>query len=745
MQGVGFRPFVYQLARRHNLAGWVCNTPGGVLIEAEGDEEKLRRLLESLRSETPALASVSDVRVKPVSPTGGTEFLIRSSIGGAEVQPIVPPDVAACADCIADVLTPGNRRHLYPFTNCTNCGPRFTIIRRVPYDRPNTTMQGFRMCPECGAEYDDPTDRRFHAQPNACPACGPHLSLDGREYPDDSEAISRSAALLREGKILAVKGLGGFHLACDARNTEALRTLRMRKGRAGKPFALMCADLDEVRRICEVDRTSEALLLSPERPVVLMPARRDSGISPLAASGTGSLGVMLPYTPLHQLLLAESPPSLVMTSGNLAEEPIVHRNEEAVERLGHIADRILAHNRPIHMPCDDSVARVVDGVPMVIRRARGYVPRPIEIDMEMPQVLACGGDLKSAFCLTKGRLALLSQHLGDLDNAPTLEHYRRIVDHFCGFFAVQPEVIAHDLHPDYHSTRYAMSLSAAADRRVGVQHHHAHIASCMAENRLSGPVIGVAFDGTGFGADGRIWGGEFLVADYDDFRRAAHLAYVPMPGGEAAIRRPGRMALAYLLHTFGPSEVGIAPGLSSAEAQAVRTQIERGLNAPLTSSMGRLFDAVSALLGICTEVTYEGQAAIELEAMASGPTEQTYAYDIVEGQSGALGIDVRPMIARIAEEIERGTPAESVSSIFHSTVADMVVSVCCKVRDQTGLNRVVLSGGVFQNVLLLGMALERLRRQDFEVFRHSMVPCNDGGISLGQAVVAARRCARSCA
>jgi len=745
VQGVGFRPFVYQLARRHDLAGWVCNTPGGVLIEAEGDEENLRRLLDALRSESPALASISDVRVEAVSPTGGRDFLIRSSIEGAEVQPIVPPDVAACAECMADVLTPSNRRHLYPFTNCTNCGPRFTIIRRVPYDRPNTTMQGFRMCPECAAEYEDPADRRFHAQPNACPACGPHLSLDGREYRNDSEAVSKAAALLRDGKILAVKGLGGFHLACDARNTKALRTLRTRKGRAGKPFALMCADLDEIRRICEVDRTSEALLLSPERPIVLMPARRGSGISPLAAPGTDSLGVMLPYTPLHQLLLAESPPSLVMTSGNLAEEPIVHLNEEAVGRLGRIADHILAHDRPVHMPCDDSVARVFDDVPMVIRRARGYVPRPIEIDMEMPQALACGGDLKSAFCLTKGRFALLSQHLGDLDNAPTLDHYRRIVEHFCGFFAVRPEVIAHDLHPDYHSTRYAMSLSATADRRIGVQHHHAHIASCMAENRLSGPAIGVAFDGAGFGTDGRIWGGEFLVADYNDFRRAAHLAYVPMPGGEAAIRRPGRMALAYLLHAFGPSDVVAAPGLSAAEEQAVRAQVERGLNAPLTSSMGRLFDAVSALLGICAEVTYEGQAAVELEAGASGPTEQTYGFDISEGPSGALEIDVRPMISEIVAEIVQETPAELISGKFHSTVADMIVRVCREIRDQTGLNQVALSGGVFQNALLLGMALERLRSRGFEVFRHSIVPCNDGGISLGQAVVAARRCALSCA
>ena len=742
VQGVGFRPFVYQLARRHELTGWVCNTAGGVLIEVEGDEENLHLFEESLRSETPVLASISGISDEIVHTVGSVEFLILSSIYGDEIQPIVPPDTAACAECMADVSNPENRRYHYPFTNCTNCGPRFTIIRSIPYDRPNTTMSKFRMCPDCLSEYEDPGDRRFHAQPNACPSCGPHLALDGRTYIGDAEIISKAAELLRNGKILAVKGLGGYHLACDARNTEAVDTLRERKGRAGKPFAIMCVDLDEVRRICEVDAASEKLLLSPERPIVLMPTRRGSGISPLVASGTKSLGVMLPYTPLHHMLLAESPPSLVMTSGNLSEEPIVHQDEDALERLGGIADHILAHDRPIHLACDDSVARVSDGIQMIVRRARGYVPRPIEIDMDMPQILACGGDLKSTFCLTKGRLALLSQHLGDLDNAATLDHYRMVVDHFRRFFAVEPEVIAYDLHPEYRSTRYAMSSDIP--RRIGVQHHHAHIASCMAENRLSGTAIGVAFDGTGYGTDGNIWGGEFLIADYDDFQRTAHLAYVPMPGGEAAVRKPGRMALSYLLYTFGSvgEDVGIKiiPGLSTAEAYAVRAQIERGLNAPLTSSMGRLFDAVSAILGVCGEVTYEGQAAIELETSASGPTDNTYGFEISRNPLGVLEIDVRPMIAEIVEELKRGTSAGLISSRFHSTIADIIVRTCCALRDETNQNRVVLSGGVFQNILLLNMAVERLKSKGFDVFRHVNVPCNDGGISLGQAVIAARRC-----
>lgn len=735
VQGVGFRPFVYRLARRHKIAGWVCNTADGVLIEIEGREDELSDFLDAISAEAPPAASVSDVRAEPMPVAGDTDFEIRQSTPRVEARTSIPPDIATCPDCRSDISTPGNRRHEYPFTNCTNCGPRFTIIESVPYDRASTTMKVFRMCPACEAEYGNPLDRRFHAEPNACPICGPHLSMDG--VAGDSEVISEAARLLHEGKVLAIKGLGGYHLACDARNSDAVRTLRTRKGRNGKPLALMCGDIEEARRICEVDPASEALLNSPERPIVLMPSRPESGISPLVAQGTTTLGVMLPYTPLHHLLLRRSPPALVMTSGNLSEEPIVHLDEEAVERLGHIADHILSHDRPIHIACDDSVARVRDGIPLVIRRARGYVPRPIELGAEMPQVLACGGDLKSTFCVTKGNLAMLSQHLGDLENAPSLDHYMRTVDHFLRFFDARPEVIAHDLHPDYHSTRYATAIEGVP--KIGIQHHYAHIASCMAEHHLSDAVIGVALDGTGYGTDGRIWGGEFLIADYEGFTRAAHLAYVPIPGGEAAIRRPGRMALAYLLRAFGDSADNIAaeimPHLSADEARAVRMQIEREVNSPLTSSTGRLFDAVSALLGVCSEVTYEGQAAIELEAIADGPTAETYPRNLAEG----LEIDVRLMIAEIVEDIRRGVPKSTISSRFHSTMANIVVETCCVLRDRSGLGRVALSGGVFQNMLLLGMTQERLRTRGFEVFRHSLVPCNDGCISLGQAVIAARR------
>lgn len=735
VQGVGFRPFVYRLAGQQKLSGWVRNVADGLVIEVEGEESALRVFVEALRTESPPLASVSEVTAVPIPVEGDAGFAIRKSIEGADTRPIVPPDVATCPDCLSDITSPANRRHGYPFANCTNCGPRFTIIEGIPYDRASTTMSSFRMCSDCEREYCNPLDRRFHAQPNACPACGPHLILDGASSTEDGEVIAHAADLLLTGKVLAIKGLGGFHLACDARSDQAVRALRTRKGRAGKPFALMCYDLTEARRVCEVDRHSEALLLSPERPIVLMPARPENGISRSVAEGTSRLGVMLPYSPLHHLLLSTGPPTLVMTSGNLAEEPIAYENDDAARRLGHIADHILAHDRPIHVPCDDSVIRVFEGAPMPIRRARGFVPRPIDLGVELPRILACGGDLKSAFCLTKGSLAVMSQHLGDLENAPTLDHYERMVAHFCRFFDCEPEVVAHDLHPDYHSTRYAESSGIA--HKIAVQHHHAHVASCMAENGVEGPVIGVAFDGTGYGTDGRIWGGEFLIADQRGFRRAAHLDYVPLPGGDVAVRRPGRMALSYLMSALGPD---VPPQLlTPEEGRVVAVQIERGLNCPLTSSIGRLFDAVSALLGVCTETNYEGQAAIELEAFSSGPTEGAYRYNLCR-ENEPIRIDVRPMIREIAEEVARAEEVAGISAKFHSTIADMTVEVCAALRDRTGLCRVALSGGVFQNVLLLGMVVERLRKRGFEVFIHRIVPCNDGGLSLGQAVVAAGRC-----
>ena len=728
VQGVGFRPFIYRLAVRLRLAGWVCNTGDGVLIEAEGTEGDLAAFLAAIQREAPPLAQIGGVCDEPVYPLGETTFTIRHSAEGA-ARAVIPPDVATCADCLAEIRDPADRRFRYPFTNCTNCGPRFSIIAGVPYDRPRTTMREFAMCPACRAEYEDPADRRFHAQPNACPACGPQAALDGEEGAD---VPALAAVLLGAGKILAIKGLGGYHLACDARNNEAVMTLRVRKGRAGKPFALMCRDLAEARRICVVDAAAERLLLSPAHPIVLLPARPDNGIAPGVAPGVRTLGIMLPYTPLHELLLAACNGVLVMTSGNLSDEPIAGDDDEARQRLGHLVDHFLTHNRPIHIACDDSIAREHAGGTVVLRRARGYVPAPVELPWETPPIFACGGDLKSAFCLTKGRTALLSQHLGDLENAATLEHYHRIAEHFRAFFDVQPVAVAHDLHPDYHATRYALAQDLP---RIAVQHHHAHIAACMAEHHLDGPVIGVAFDGTGYGPDGTIWGGEFLIADYADYRRVARLSPFPLPGGEAAIRRPGRIALGLL-----PDAV--IPGISDTEASIARTQIARQLNTPLTSSMGRLFDAASALLGICTEVTYEGQAAMELETAAAPTAGRIYPYRMARDADGLLNIDVRPLIAALqGDRADTGILAAN----FHATVAAITVDVCVVLRDETGLNTVALSGGVFQNLLLLGMLLERLAAAGFTVAYHHAVPPNDGGLALGQAVVAARRYQAECA
>jgi len=738
VQGVGFRPFVYRLARRLKLSGWVCNTSEGALVEVEGNESDLELFSQSLRKECPEIANIRDIEIEQLAPVGYSGFRIEHSSQTAETQIVVPADVATCEACLAEIFDKSNRRYKYAFTNCTNCGPRFSIIRQVPYDRQNTTMQFFEMCSDCKAEYENPSDRRFHAQPNACRKCGPHLTLDG-QIMGDIEVIKTAAQLLRQGEILAIKGLGGYHLACDARNTEAVKRLRRRKGRAQKPFALMCADLPIVHRICQVDRISEKVLLSSERPIVLMPSRSQKDVSPEVAPGINTLGVMLPYTPLHHLLMAESPPILVMTSGNLSEEPIAYDDEEALCRLGHIADSFLAHDRPIHVACDDSVVRVYQGIPMVLRRARGYVPQPLELRVDTPNVLACGGDLKNTFCLTKGRLALVSHHLGDLDNVSTLERYRDVVDHFCRFLDVQPVIIAHDLHPDYRSSWFARSFDGL--KQIGVQHHHAHVVSCMAENGVNSRVIGVAFDGTGYGLDGCIWGGEFMTADFSGFKRVAHLSYVPIPGGEASIHRPGRMALAYLWQAFGSEGANMAleimDSLSEEEADITRIQIERGINCPPTSSMGRLFDAVAALLNLCSDVTYEGQAAMLLESIAEGPVDMVYPYSVEVSQLGSLQIDVRPTIRAIVRDLKQGHEFGRISSCFHSTVADMIVCVCQRIRGETGLNRVALSGGVFQNALLLAMAVDRLGKNGFEVLRHMKFPCNDGGISLGQALVAA--------
>jgi len=744
VQGVGFRPFAYQLAQRHRISGWISNTSEGVVIEAEGEEESLQRFVRELRDEAPRLARIADVEIEPRKPEGAEGFSIRDSTAAERRLALIPADVAICGPCAAEIVDPSNRRFGYPFTNCTDCGPRFTIIRDIPYDRPNTTMAAFRMCPECGREYNDPMDRRFHAQPNACPVCGPKVWLEcgtgnaecgvGTEAQDS--AIQRAAEILAEGGIVAIKGLGGFHLACDARNPDAVDELRRRKGRSRKPLALMVRDVEEAHTLCRITPDEEAILLSYERPIVLLRAREDSGVAP----GNRYLGLMLPYTPLHHLLFQSSPPALVMTSGNLSEEPITHGNERARQRLAHIADAFLMHDRGIHVACDDSVIRPVLGKPMLIRRARGFVPGTVDFGFEGPPILACGGEQKNTFCLTIGRWAVPSQHIGDLDNTETLDYYERAVHHLTALFQVKPEVVAYDLHPDYLATRYGRSLQAP--QRVPVQHHHAHIASCMAEHRLRGPVVGVAFDGTGYGTDGAVWGGEFLVADLRSFERAAHLSYVAMPGGAAAIRRPARMALAHLLDAFGEEALELARkllGFSDREPAALGRQIERRINSPLTSSMGRLFDAVSALLRLCSEATFEGEPAVELEMCADPEETASYGFDIGQG-GGCSIVETAPVIRGIVLDVLGGAAAPTVSGRFHNTVVEIVAEVCRRIGDERGLREVVLSGGCFQNVRLLEAAIGRLQGLGFSVYWHEVVPPNDGGISLGQAAVAAAVC-----
>ena len=745
VQGVGFRPFIYRLARQHRLNGWVRNTSAHVEIEVEGSEDDFSQFLDSIRHQAPPAAHIQDIATEKLAAQGFADFEIGDSLPEPGKYQPISPDIATCPECLEEVFQAGNRRYLYPFTNCTNCGPRFTIIEDMPYDRPLTTMRTFTMCPECQKEYDDPLNRRFHAQPNACPLCGPSLELvngagDSVLCPD---IIQKTAGLLTEGYIVAVKGLGGFQLASDATNQEAVARLRERKRRLGKPFALMLGSLAEVKKHCLVSPEEAELLLSPQAPIVLLRWRRGgSDIVPQVAEGNRYLGVMLPYTPLHHVLLLKVARPLVMTSGNLSEEPICRDNNEALRRLAGIADYFLLHNRDIHARYDDSVCLVEKEAPRVIRRARGYAPSPVRLPFRMREVLACGAEEKSTFCLTRGEHAFLSQHIGDMDNEETLEHFENTVNLYRKLFRVQPEVIAHDLHPDYLSTRYALRYAAEQGlKTVPVQHHHAHIASCLAENAFEGTVIGVAFDGTGYGADGNLWGGEFLLCDSRESRRAAHLENIPMPGAAAAIRKPYRMALGYLdmLLGTGMSLEGlpVLSRLPAAEVRIIRKQMEKGFNSPLTSSAGRLFDAVSALAGVRGEINYQAQAAIELEMMA--PDDVTplkpYPFSLVQEEEVAI-IKLKDLISAVVADVREGIPASIVSGRFHRTVARIIVETCHLISERDGLKSVALSGGVFQNRLLFNLVVSGLEEDGFQVLTHHLVPCNDGGIALGQAVIA---------
>jgi hydrogenase maturation protein HypF len=838
VQGVGFRPFVYGQAQRRGLAGFVRNDSSGVTIEIEGTPEALDGFLYALRAEAPPLARIDTVAVEPIPLRHESIFVIAHSQAGAERQALISPDTATCDDCLRELCDPADRRYGYPFINCTNCGPRFTIVQDVPYDRDKTTMRVFPMCPDCRAEYDDPLNRRFHAQPNACPVCGPQVYLvdTGRAPGPDAgpargiacragqiapggarppEAIVEAAQRLAKGAILAIKGLGGYHLACDALHAEAVQRLRQRKHREARPFALMVPDIETARCLCEVSAAEAALLQSRQRPIVLLKQRPDCPVAAGVAPAHNTLGIMLPYTPLHHLLLrtfanliaqpanatsalptsgagagaatsggvscllphagelwgghqqgaggsAGRPAVLVMTSGNLSEEPIAYRDDDARQRLTPIADGMLMHNRDIHMRCDDSVIRITAGDVQFFRRSRGYAPEPISLAIAFPvPVLACGGHLKNTFCLGKGRQAFVSHHIGDLENLETLTSFREGVVHFQRLFDIQPEAVAYDLHPEYLATKYALDLDIP--RKIGVQHHHAHIASVLAEHGLAGPVIGIAADGTGYGLDGAVWGCEIMVADLQGFARLLHLAYVPLPGGDQAVRQTWRMAAVYLLHAYGEMflelDIPFVQRLDRARWHVLRQMIARNLNSPPTSSLGRLFDAVAALVGLRGEVSYEGQAAIELEMIAVDNAEP-YPFDCAPPPDGDPGshrsghdsagrspfpakgeeiLDVTPAIRAIVADLQHRVPIAQIAGRFHSTIVAMLVTACRRVQAASGLNVVALSGGVFQNRRLLEQLVIRLEAEGFQVYTNRRVPPNDGGLSLGQAAVAAMR------
>ena len=737
VQGVGFRPFVYGLATKLGLGGFVLNDAAGVLIEVEGPDAAVDAFTRALRDEAPPLAVVADVIAHDVSPAGETGFEIRESDDRGEVLAAVSPDVATCSECLAEVWDPGARRYGYAFTNCTNCGPRFTITARVPYDRPNTTMASFEMCARCKAEYHDPTDHRFHAQPIACPDCGPRLRLvGGAAGPGDGEEIEEAARLLLDGSILAVKGRGGYHLACDASNEEAVAELRRRKAREEKPFAVMAPTLEWACRLAHTTPPEVAVLASRRRPIVLLRRRPGPAIAPSVAPGNQYLGIMLPYTPLHHLLMAKVGRPIVLTSGNLSDEPIAFQDDDALQRLAPLADCFLAHDRPIHIRCDDSVVRVVDGAEYPIRRARGYAPEPLPVAQAFRRpVLAAGPELKHTFCLGAGDRAILSHHIGDLENMEAMRAFTDGVEHFTRVFDVHPEVVAHDLHPEYLSTKWALAQEGV--EKVGVQHHHAHIASCLADNGRSERVIGLALDGTGYGEDGAVWGCEVLVCDLARYERRSHLRYVPLPGGAAAIREPWRMAAVYLDAAFGRAALDLPLAIVQQRGERWKPIVQmaqRGLNAPLASSAGRLFDAVAALCGLRMRVSYEGQAAAELEQIADPGMTRAYECAVDDDEIDGVGL-----VAAAAEDLARGASASEVAGAFHNGVARALVRACEIVRARDGLRVVALSGGSFQNLLLLTRVRAGLESAGFEVLRHRRVPPNDGGIALGQAVVAHAR------
>lgn len=740
VQGVGFRPFVFRIANEYGITGRVANTAKGVAIDAQGDGDSMFLFLKALKDEAPPAALIEKVSVYSAAPSSASSFEIAASDAQGSRQVLVSPDLATCPDCVRELFDQSDRRYRYPFINCTNCGPRFTIIRDTPYDRSQTSMSSFEMCEPCATEYEDPNDRRFHAQPNACPACGPKVWLvDRGGKAVEGDVVESAARLLREGKIVAVKGLGGFHLACDATSDEAVAELRERKRRYGKPLAVMVASLAEAKRCCEINGAEADLLRLPKSPIVLLLERPDSPLSREVARGLDDQGIFLPYTPLQHLLLADAWIPLVMTSGNVSSEPIAIDNDEAMERLGQIADYFLLHDRDILVRYDDSVSRIFKGAEYPVRRARGYAPYPIRLSPPVDtEVLALGAELKNTFCLVRGDQAFISQHIGDMESAGEVDHFEEALGAMKRLFSLEPRIVAHDLHPDYLTTQMAREFGLPA---LGVQHHHAHIVSCMADNAVTGDVIGVAWDGTGYGTDGTVWGGELLVCDEKGFTRAAHLRTYPMPGGDACIFKLYRMVMGVFSELF--EEEGLALTklrerfeIDDAEAESIALQLASSVNTPVTSSAGRMFDVAAALAGVRSEAVYEGQAACELEAIVAGAGDY-YDFVLDTGVEPWV-VDTRPLFLGMLEDAQAGRAASEMAAKFHAAMALIVIETSEKIARETGLDRVCLSGGVFQNELLTKWVADGLKRAGLQPLVHGRVPCNDGGISLGQAVVAAR-------
>ncbi len=737
VQGVGFRPTVYQLATALGLGGCVGNDSAGVFIELEGDAVAIDEFVLRLKADPPPLAHIDSIERRDITTRNEAEFVIVESRRDSNATTLVSPDLEVCGDCLAEMNDPADRRYRYPFINCTNCGPRFTITTATPYDRPLTTMASFLMCDACRAEYDDPSNRRFHAQPNACPECGPRIWLEQDAAIPAEDVIAATRERVAAGEVVAIKGIGGFHLACDARNAEAVATLRARKHRTAKPFAVMAADIATTETFANLASTERDLLKSAERPIVLVEESAASDLVAGIAPGNSRVGVMLPYTPLHHLLL-EPGDVWVMTSANYASEPIVKGNTEAREKLLDLADVLLLHDRAIHVHCDDSVVRVAGGRELPVRRSRGFAPFPVRLPLSVPPTLAVGGELKATFCLADGTNAFMSQHIGDMENLETLNAFTAAVEHMSGLFRIEPERVVADMHPRYLSTKWAQEHYA--DRLLLIQHHHAHIGSVMAENGYTDPVIGFSFDGTGYGTDGTIWGGEVLVGDLDGLHRAGHLGVTQLVGGDAAVKRPYRMALSHLW-SAGIGWEGRIPSVahsSDEERRIIRQQLETGLNSIETTSMGRLFDAVASIAGVCQVISYEGQAAIEFEALGTPDADGQYRFDLINTDD-VLVIDPTAVVAAVAGDVVAGVPAPVISTRFHRALAAVIVAAAEDMRQRYDIGTAALSGGVFQNVTLLGMAKRGLEEAGFRVLTHRLVPPNDGGLALGQIALAGRR------